>query len=196
MKVLVVFAHPLSDSYAAAIRQVALQALAKHGHEIDELDLYATDFDPRLSAVERAAYMTGSPDATAVADHVNWLKNADSLVLIFPTWCFNMPASLKGWIDRVFQPGIAFIPDPAGGRSRHGLDRLRAVHVIATTGSPWWVVRLWMGDPVRRTLKRGIFRFCAPKARFRMLALNDMDRASETKRADFLDKVRRHFSMR
>jgi NAD(P)H dehydrogenase (quinone) len=108
MKVLVVLAHPLEESFAAAVARTVVESLQAKGHQVDFCDLYAEDFDPRLSAAERASYTTGSYDATAIAPYIERLLAAQALVLVFPQWWFNMPAILKGFIDRVFAPGVAF----------------------------------------------------------------------------------------
>ena len=36
------------------------------------------------------------------------LLDADLIVLQFPLWWYNLPAILKGWIDRVFTSGFGF----------------------------------------------------------------------------------------
>jgi len=112
-------------------------------------------------------------------------------VLVFPQWWFNFPAILKGFFDRVFAPGIAFDNDPAGGRIIPRLHNIKLFWALTTTGSPWWVGPLYMGNPGKRLLKRGIAAFCAKGLNFRMLALHDMDRATDAKRKAHLQRVRR-----
>ncbi|MBX4909263.1 MULTISPECIES: NAD(P)H-dependent oxidoreductase [Rhizobium] len=189
MRILLVLAHPLSDSFAAAVAHTARQALEASGHAVDLLDLYAEDFDPRLSEAERRAYFDMPYDTSDVADIVARLKAADGLVLVFPQWWFNFPAILKGFFDRVFAPGVAFTHDAAGGRIVPELTNIRLLYALTTTGSPWWLVHLYMGDPVRRLLKRGIANFCSRKLIFRMLSLHDMDRATESRRRAHLERV-------
>lgn len=191
---LVVLAHPLPESFAASAAKTVVEALKSKGHEVDLLDLYAEDFDPRLTAAERAAYMESGYQPTEVADIVQRLKAADGLVLVFPQWWFNLPAIMKGFIDRIFVPGVAFEHDKAGGRIVPLMTHIRTFWVMTSTGSPWWVVYLYMGNPVRRILKRGVAAFCAKGVGFRMLAIHDMDRATDDKRKGFLAKVRAAFA--
>lgn len=193
MKLLLVLAHPLEDSFTAAIARTARDALVSAGHEVDWLDLYAEGFDPRLTADERQRYFDPSYDASAVAALVSRLLAAEGLVLVFPTWWFDVPAILKGWFDRVFAPGVAF--DHRGGGGLAGrLTNIRLLFVLTTTGSPWWIVRLVMGNPVRRLLRRGIGMLCGPGLRFRMISLHDLDRASGDKRRAHLERVRRQLA--
>ncbi|GGE08606.1 MULTISPECIES: NAD(P)H-dependent oxidoreductase [Rhizobium] len=194
MRILLVLAHPLPDSFAASVARTARQALEAAGHAVDLLDLYAENFDPRLSETERRGYFDVPYDSSAVAGIVDRLKAADGLVLVFPQWWFNFPAVLKGFFDRIFAPGVAFTHDAAGGRIVPQLTNIRLLYALTTTGSPWWLVRLYMGDPVRRLLKRGIAAFCSKRLNFRMLSLHDMDRATNAKRTAHLDRVRKLLS--
>ncbi len=190
MRVLIVLAHPLPDSFAAAVAAEARAALVAGGHTVDFLDLHGEAFDPRLSATERASYMTPTYRPDGTEDLIARLQAAEGLIFVFPQWWFNLPAILKGFIDRLFVPGVAFDPDPEAGRIRPKLDHIRFFHVLTTTGSPWWIVHLHMGNPVRRLLKRGLAMACMKNARFRMLTLHDMDRASAEKRTAHLARVR------
>lgn len=191
---LVVLAHPLPESFAAFAARLVVETLEAKGHTVDLLDLYAEDFDPRLTAAERAAYMEPGYQPTEVAAIVERLKAADGIVLVFPQWWFNLPAIMKGFIDRIFVPGVAFEHDKAGGRIVPLMTHIRTFWVVTSTGSPWWVVHFYMGNPVRRILKRGVAAFCAKGVDFRMLTIHDMDRATEVKRGAFLAKVRAAFS--
>lgn len=191
MRLLLVLAHPLEDSFAAAVASVARETLEAGGHQVDLLDLYRDDFDPRLSQTERRGYFDADYDVSAVADMVARLQAADGLILVFPQWWFNFPAILKGFFDRVFAPGIAFTNDPAGGRIVPALTNIKLFWALTSTGSPWWLVHLYMGNPVRRLLKRGIASFCGKGVSFRMMNLYDMDRVTLKKRQAHLQRVRR-----
>lgn len=190
MKLLLVLAHPLEDSFTFAVAQAARDALEANGHEVDWLDLYREDFEPRLSAEERRAYLAAPYDASAISPLAARLLAADGLILVFPTWWFGLPAILKGYLDRVFAPGVAFDHRPGGGLVGR-LANIKLLYALTSTGSPSWVVRLALGDPVRRILRRGIATLCAKQVTFRMLCLHDMDRASAAKRQAHLQRVRK-----
>ncbi len=190
VRLLLVIAHPLEDSFTAAIAATARDALTANGHEVDWLDLYAEDFDPRLTASERRGYFDLPYDASAVAGHVERLQAAEGMILVFPQWWFGFPAILKGWFDRVFAPGIAFEHPPGGGPITRRLTNIRLLCALTTAGSPAWVVRLVMGNPVRRLLWRGIAILCARNVRFHMLSLHDFDRSTERQRSRHIERVR------
>lgn len=189
MRVQAVLAHPLADSFAAAVHRTAVAALARAGHEVTETDLYAEGFASALTAAERAAYMTPDYDTAAVEPLVQRLRAAQGLVLTYPHWWFDTPAILKGWFDRVWAPGVTFRHDRDGGRIEPLLKDLRKVAVLTSFGSPWWLAELYMRNPARRILKAGILTACAPRARLEYLALYDMDRATADQRARHLARV-------
>ena len=189
MRVLYIYSHPLDDSFHAALRGVAIERLAQAGHEVDLIDLYADGFDPVLSAEGRRHYHDTSRNLEGIGDYARRLTAAEGLVVQFPVWSFGPPAILKGFIDRVFAPGVAFDYVP-GTLKLVPKTNLRRFWAFTTTGSPWWVVKFYMGDPVRRILKRGIAAFCSKGLDFRMWALHDMDDTTDEKRRRFLEKVR------
>ena len=190
MRILVVWAHPLADSYSAALKDRAVAALEATGHQIDLLDLYAEEFDPVLSAQERIDYHEIGPNQANVESYVAQLRAAEGLLLIFPTWSFGFPAILTGWLQRVWVPGVAFGLREEGGPIIPGILGIRRVAAITTTGSPWWYVKA-VGNPARKVLKRGHRVMFAKRARTRWLDLNNMNKDSPRKRARFLAKVER-----
>lgn len=188
-RVHLLLAHPLPESFCAAIAERAEAALAAGGHQVDRLDLYREDFEPRLTPAERQAYYNPPADLSAVAPYVDRLRAADKLVLVFPQWWFNMPAILKGWFDRVFQPGIAFDHTPGYGQIRPRLDNIDSVLAVTTLGSPWWAAELFMRNPVRRQIKSGIVWTCSRHARFRMLNCYGTEKINAADRQAFLGRV-------
>jgi NAD(P)H dehydrogenase (quinone) len=194
MRVLVIYAHPLADSFAAALHQRVLAALRSGGHQVDDCDLYAVGFDPVLNAAERESYNTPTPDLSGVAEHVARLRAAEGLVLCFPTWWYGMPAILKGYFDRVWAQGVAFRLAEGGGAILPGLANIRKVWVVTTYGAPWWYIRLVLRDPVRAVLLGGLARLCAKGVRTRLLALYNIDTAARERCAGFLARVERAFA--
>ena len=190
MRILVVWAHPLSDSYSAALKDRAVETLEASGHNVDLLDLYAAEFDPVLSAQERRDYHEIGPNQANVGPYVEQLRAAEGLLLIFPTWSFGYPAILAGWLQRVWIPGVAFGLREEGGPIIPGILSIRRVAAITTTGSPWWYVKA-VGNPAKRVLKRGHRVMFAKGCRVKWLDLNNMNKDSPNKRAKFLAKVER-----
>jgi NAD(P)H dehydrogenase (quinone) len=186
-KALVVLAHPGERSLSRHFAEVALEELAKAGHDVKLLDLCKSAFDPVMGGVERTNYYSDRPDHPKETEQ---LAGAEFMVLAFPTWWFGMPAILKGWIDRVFAPAIAFDHADKFGRIKPRLTKLRHVVIVTTLGSPWWVDWLVMFRPVRRTLKRAVFGLCAPKATFQMISFYAAENADARRVEDFSERLR------
>jgi putative NADPH-quinone reductase len=191
VRALVLFAHPVADSYAAALRDAALAGLRAGGHEPDLLDLYAEGFDPVMSAAERAGYHDPAFDRAALQPWIDRLTGAQALVIVSPVWNFGYPAILKGFFDRVFLPRVTFALQD--GRVIPGAVRLQRIAAVHTYGASRWGA-LWAGDPPRRYACRVLRRLLCPDAPTRYLALHNMNTASDSTRAQFRARVRAEMS--
>jgi NAD(P)H dehydrogenase (quinone) len=189
MRYLVIYAHPVDGSFQSALHRCVVETLTAAGHDVDDCDLYAENFQPVLSAGERRAYHSPTPDTAYVATEIERLRRAEGLVFVFPTWWFGMPAILKGYIDRVWIPGVAF--ELKDGRTLPLLRRIRRFAVVTTYGSPWWLNKFLFHDPNRHTFLRGLRYLVAREARILWLALYRMDDRAESSRKKFLRKVER-----
>jgi putative NADPH-quinone reductase len=164
-----------------------LEALEGRGWEVDDCDLYAEGFDPVLSAAERRGYHDAPANVEPVRPYVERLRAADALVLVFPVWNFGYPAMLKGFLDRVFLPGVSF--RLVDGRVRPNLTRIRRLAAVTSYGGTR-LRALLAGDPPRACVTRAVRHVCRPRA-MRYLALYDMNRADDARRGRFLDHVGR-----
>lgn len=192
MRALLVTAHPLADSLNGYLADQAEDAARAAGHQVTRLDLYAADFDPRLSASERASYYSDDRACDApLQQQIAQLTQAELLILVLPTWWFGFPAILKGWFDRLWRPGIAFDNAANLGRITPRLTGLRRVVAITTMGSPRWIDWLVLRQPVRRVLRWSILKPCAPQARLYWLALHNAETTSERSTNRFADRIRR-----
>lgn len=178
MHCLVVIAHPLDGSLCRGLAQTAVNTLTAAGHSVQVEDLYAEGFAPALTPAERASYYAGPFDASQVQAQAQRLLRAEGLVLVFPTWWFGFPAMLKGWFDRVWAPGLAYDHASNLGPIRPRLHQLRRTLAVTTLGSPWWVDRLVLRQPVRRVLKTALLGTCAPRSTLQMLSLHQAERLS------------------
>jgi NAD(P)H dehydrogenase (quinone) len=190
MKCLVVYCHPVPESFCAVVRDAVLATLAARGAEVRLVDLYAEGFDPVLSADERRSYHEQAPSDPKLVSHVENLNWADAVLFVYPTWWYGLPAMLKGWLDRVWATEVAFRLPPDGGRIVSLVPHITRIGVVTTCGATWWLSFL-MGQPGRKTILRGMRALCAPTARTLYVAHYDMDRATPQSRAAFLERVKR-----
>jgi putative NADPH-quinone reductase len=189
MRVLLLFCHPVEDSYHAALHRTARAALERAGHRVDDCDLYAEGFCPVLSREERIHYHDLARNRAPVAGYVERLLAAEALVLCFPVWNFGPPAMLKGFLDRVLLPGVAFKLSP-DGRLEPTLRHIRKLAAVTSYGRPRWAVWL-MGDPPRKLIKRQLRHLIRPRAKVRYLPLYAIDASTQAMRERFLAKVER-----
>jgi NAD(P)H dehydrogenase (quinone) len=190
MRLQVIHCHPLVESYDHALYRAIVETLEKNGHDVVATDLYREGFHPAMTEAERRSYMGDAYDLSDVAGYAETLKSVEGLVLCFPHWWFSMPAMLKGWVDRVWGPGVAFNYDPKDRHLTPALHNIKLFGVVTTYGSPWWVVHLFAGNPGHKVLMRGMKSLCAKGARSFYLAHYDMDHSTQKSRQSFSEKVR------
>ena len=189
MRALLVYCHPNPDSFTAAVRDTVQSRLNAAGAEVRVIDLYGDGFDPVLSRDDLAVYEDCARNTDAVADQVALLRWCDTLIFVYPTWWYGLPARLKGWLDRVLVPGLAFLmPDGPNRTIRPGLTHITGLAVFTTCGASWWLTRI-VGSPGRRTLLRGVRLICAPRCRTAFAAHYLMDSSTPDSRARHLARV-------
>ena len=189
MKCLIVTTHPLDDSLCKQLGKYVENKLTQIGHEVTIEDLYAENFEPVLTVIERKSYYGGSYDSSNIAEQVHRLQDAEALVLLFPTWWFGFPAMLKGWFDRVWGPGIAYDHASDYGPIKPLLNNLRKVLVVTTLGSPWWVDRLVLWQPVKRIMKLALLGACTKKSKLQFLSLYNSEKLNEQRIEAFKNRI-------
>jgi NAD(P)H dehydrogenase (quinone) len=191
MRVLVLYAHPVETSFNAALHTAIVETL-KASHDVDDCDLYAENFDPRLSREERIGYHEIGPNLAPVRGYVERVQAAEALVLSFPVWNFGYPAILKGFFDRVFLPGVSFDLTPEGG-VKPKLTNITKVAAVCTYGGTRMRAFL-AGDPPRKAVKRVLRAQTAFKASVAYLAYYGMNNATEATCGAFLKRVKREMA--
>ncbi|MGF1910889.1 NAD(P)H-dependent oxidoreductase [Vibrio kasasachensis] len=193
MKCLVVIAHPLKDSLCHYLATETINHLESEGYQVTLLDLYDNDFSATLTKEERQSYYINPFDKDLIGAEIEQLKQAEALVLVFPTWWFGFPAILKGWFDRVWAPGHAYNHASDLGAITPCLDKLQEVKVITTLGSPWWVDKLVLWQPVKRVLKIALLGACTKGCQFKMLSFYKSESASTLRVEAFVQKIKAKF---
>ena len=180
MKVFIVHAHPEPTSFCAALKDAAVARLSSRGHEVVVTDLYAEGFNPvagrhdflsmhdarrfhyqdeQLHAARGGGF---SPELRRDQERLLW---CDLLMFVFPLWWSNMPAILKGWVDRVLAYGVAYLDVL---RFEKGMLRGRCGLACVTTGGT--VERFSPGgvygpiEQILRPVQRGVFEYLGLEA--------------------------------
>ncbi|KAJ1617841.1 flavoprotein-like protein, partial [Pavlovales sp. CCMP2436] len=211
--VLLIHAHPLKDSYSAALARATEDGLRAGGHCVSRWSVYA--WVPRggvlqaaLSADERVAYYGKSVEAPSgrpalppdIAPFVDELLSCDAVVFVYPTWWFSLPAALKGLIDRTFVPGVAFfLPSPSPSAPSTGatglvagLTNVKRVGAVTTYGAPRHIAAL-AGDGGNALLGRALLPLYHPECTISWLGLYSLHASQHEERRAFLQTVFEHY---
>lgn len=159
MLVSLILAHPNPGSFNHAVALRVRDALCGLGHQVPFHDLCQEGFDPVLPAGELARDAELPP---LVARHCRELAEARGVVVVHPNWWGMPPAILKGWVDRVVRPGVAyeFVGQDGGEGVPRGLLRADRAVVFNTSNTPPERERQVFGDPLERIWKDCVFGLC------------------------------------
>jgi NAD(P)H dehydrogenase (quinone) len=190
MRALIVYCHPRSEgSFNAAVRDVVVARLAAAGAEVRISDLYARGFQPVLTPEDWTRYLDGPAIQDCVAGDVADIRWCDTLIFVYPTWWYGLPAILKGWLDRALLPDVAFLmPDGVNKTIRPGLQHIKRLGVFTTCGASW-LLTTFIGAPGRRTLTQGVGLLCANGKRSVFAAHYLMDSSTPESRTRHLERV-------
>jgi putative NADPH-quinone reductase len=187
MNISVILAHPDSQSFNHAIATSAVAQLKKNGHSVVFHDLYAEQFDPVLPSVEIPTEASLPPE---IAQHGDEIASADGIVIVHPNWWGQPPAILKGWVDRVIRPDVAykFLEGDSGEGIPVGLLKAETAVVFNTANTPSEREKMVFGDPLQLLWKNCIFDLCGVKTFIREM-FTVVVTSTHEERAVWLNKV-------
>ena len=200
MNILVINGHPDKESYCQAIFQTIVESIDSNRHELEVINLNEEEFDPVL----RYGYRQRMEDNPFILRSQELIQWADHLIFVYPIWWSSMPSLLKGWIDRVFTPGIAYSANNRGsfilnylrGKQFKKLLKGKTASIYATSMAPTWWYKVFSG-PINipdsygiSVLKNAVLNHCGIKTK-RVSILGELGREVNTSstREKFLQKV-------
>jgi NAD(P)H dehydrogenase (quinone) len=188
MNVLVILAHPHPGSFNHAIAGVVIETLRDRGHQVSYHDLYKEKFDPVLPRGEIPKEGTVDP---VIKTHCGELQTCGGIVVIHPNWWGQPPAILKGWVDRVIRPGIAYeFQEGDGGEGVPlGLLAGKVALVFNTSNTPDEREKTVFGDPLERLWKNCVFDFCGISVFYRRM-FNVMVTSTAAERGQWLSDIK------
>jgi len=161
-KHLIIFAHPSHDGHGGYLLSEIEKRLKSEQKDYELIDLYALNYDPVLKKEE--LYSAGNKEISE--ENLNFQKKiqaADRLIFIYPIWWQNMPAILKGFLDRVITGGFGFkyvLGAPVG------LLKGKKAAVFASSAGPTLYTRFFTSNSAINVLKKHVLRFCGIKTRY------------------------------
>ena len=162
MNISIILAHPNPGSFNHAIANAAADTLRRNGHKVVLHDLCQEQFPPLFSPAE---FQPNAKLDPVVARHCEEIAKADGIVIVHPNWWGMPPAILKGWIDRVLRPEVAyrFVAGDQGEGVPIGLLKAKAVIVFNTANTPDEREREVFSDPLKTLWKNCVFDLCGVK---------------------------------
>ena len=154
-KILIINGHPDRESYNYALSEAYRTAAIRAGAELTQINIADLQFDPNLRFGYRKR-MELEPD---LVEALQKIKEAQHIVWFFPMWWYSYPAVMKGFVDRLFLPGIVmkFIE---GKPFPEKLLKGRTARIVITADTPSWYDRFFMGRPAINQFKKGTLEFC------------------------------------
>ncbi len=188
MKISVILAHPNKESFNHAIAATTIKTLNQNGHKVYFHDLYKEKFDPILPTEEIPKYASLPSE---IEKHCTEISEADGIIIIHPNWWGQPPAILKGWVDRVIRPGVAyeFLEDDKGEGIPKGLLKVKSAIVFNTSNTEIEREKNIFGDPLETIWKNCIFDLCGVNKFYRKM-FNIVVVSSEKQRKEWLREVR------
>ena len=154
----IIVGHSQQQTFCEALGEAYERGARAAGHDVRLFVLSRMNFDPIL----RQGYRNEQPLEPDLREAYDRLAASNHWVFVFPLWCGDMPAILKGFIERILQPDLI---------KRHGTDKAmnwrifehKSARLIMTMGMPVWLYRLYYGAHAIRLLKRNILHFIGVK---------------------------------
>ncbi|MBK7213868.1 MAG: NAD(P)H-dependent oxidoreductase [Bacteroidales bacterium] len=194
MNVVIVFNHPYEGSYCNAVLDSVIRGLQQAKHDTDIIHLDKDRFNPVMTARDLKAFRDKQPIDQKVIEYKIRLERADYLVFIFPIWWELMPAMMKGFIDKVIFPGIAYdYAEGSNTRMKPLLTNIKGITVITTMNTPRILYRIVFGNPIQKALMIGTFWKLGYKNR-KWISLNMVKQVSVEKRKSWLIKIEKTFA--
>ncbi|MBV8324968.1 NAD(P)H-dependent oxidoreductase [Chryseobacterium sp.] len=184
-KIVIINGHPHKESFNFGVAEAYKTGAASSGTIIREITIADLNFNPNLQFGYQKR-MELEPDLLKAWEIIRW---ADHLVWIHPVWWGGFPAIMKGFIDRLFLPGLAY----KYRENSVWWDKLlkgKTAHIITTIDQPGWYYQLFFGRPSVNQLKKSTLEFCGVKP-VKVTYIGVVRNSTEKQRIQWLEKVKK-----
>ena len=182
-KILIINGHPNPSSFNFGIADSYQKGAVASGAQVEIITIAELQFNPNL----KFGYQKRTELEPDLLESWKKIKNADHLVWIHPVWWGGLPAITKGFIDRLFLPGMVF----QYRENSVWWDKLlkgKTAHIITTLDQPGWYYRLFFGRPSVNQLKKSTLEFCGVKP-VKVTYIGIVKTADDSQRDKWLQKV-------
>ncbi|MEN5306902.1 NAD(P)H-dependent oxidoreductase [Chryseobacterium cucumeris] len=183
-KIAIINGHPNKDSFNSGVTEAYRLGASEAGAEVREIVIRDLNFNPNLQFGYQKR-MELEPDLLKAWEIIQW---ADHLVWVHPVWWGGFPAIMKGFIDRLFLPGMAY----KYRENSVWWDKLlkgKTAHIITTLDQPGWYYRLFFGRPSVNQLRKSILEYCGVKP-VKVTYVGIIRNSKDEQRTQWLRKVK------
>ena len=181
-KIVIINGHPSEDSFNYALADSYEQGALQSNAQVSKIDIGKLSFDPNLAHGYQKR-ISLEPDLTEALEKI---KRAEHLAWFFPMWWYGCPAIMKGFIDRVFLPNIAF--KFTGKTFPEKLFKGKTARIIVTSDTPKWYNQWVMKNPAINQLKKGTLEFCGISP-VKVSYISPIKSSTKKFRQDWLNKI-------
>ncbi|MEF9479356.1 NAD(P)H-dependent oxidoreductase [Chryseobacterium sp. 1B4] len=183
-KIAIINGHPNKGSFNFVIAEAYKAGAAESGAEVREIIIRDLNFNPNLQFGYQKR-MELEPDLLKAWEIIQW---ADHMVWVHPVWWGGLPALMKGFIDRLFLPGMAY----QFRKNSVWWDKLlkgKTAHILTTLDQPGWYYRLFFGRPSINQLRKSVLEYCGVKP-VKVTYIGIIRNSKDEQRAQWLKKVK------
>lgn len=181
--ILIINGHPNASSLNFGIADSYKNGAIASGAQLETITIADLQFNPNL----KFGYQKRTELEPDLLESWEKIKRADHLVWIHPVWFGGLPAITKGFIDRLFLPGMAF----QYRKNSVWWDKLlkgKTAHIITTLDQPSWYYKLFYGNPSVNQLKKSTLEFCGVKP-VKVTYIGIIKTANDSQREKWLQEV-------
>lgn len=183
----IIYTHPNAGSFNHEVLNRLSNHFSRNDEEFQVIDLYAEKFDPVLSEADLALYSQGKSTDPMVKMYQRRIKNSDEVIFIFPIWWHNLPAMLKGFLDKVMLSNFAY-DESSGWKGL--LTNIKKVTVITTSTITKDYLVNQCGDPISGVfINRTLADIGLDPKHSNWIHFGQVNTTTDEKRNEFLDEV-------
>lgn len=155
------------------------EKLRAAGHETHTFDLYQMNFNPIMKGDDFNQFQ-GGPLPQDIQEIHKVLQNADVLCFFYPVWWTDMPAIMKGFIDRVLAKGFAYDFDENG---KTGTFPVKKILLVCTLGNPRDEAAEQLETIMIAKEKTGVFEYVGAEEVCHLFVYGGNDKAAQETKA-------------
>lgn len=183
-KVLLILGHPSKNSFCKSILDSYKNGLKKTNCEIKEIFLSDLKFNLDLGGNFDEYNREIETDIINAQELLKW---ADHYVFVYPIWWGNIPALLKGFIDRAFLPNVTFKYQKNSSLPIK-LLKGKSARLLVTMDSPNWWFKFVYRSSANHAMKEATLNFCGVNP-VKITIMDKVRTSTLEQRNSFLKKV-------